>query len=60
MKFERFLKTISKLLQLGDIDIPTTRKIILVFEESLSDKQKERWKIELVMIKSYKSAQTKL
>lgn len=59
MKFGRFLSNIQKMLQAGvGIDLRTVKRIIILFEESLSWKQKERWTTELEMIKSYKSVQT--
>lgn len=59
MKFGRFLSNVQKMLQAGvEIDLQTVKRIIILFEESLSWKQQERWTTELEMIKSYKSVQT--
>ena len=59
MKFGRFLSKVQKMLQTEvGIDLRTVKRIIILFEESLSWKQQERWTTELEMIKSYKSVQT--
>lgn len=59
MKFGRFLSNVQKILQTEvGIDLQTVKRIIILFEESLSWKQQERWTTELEMIKSYKSIQT--
>lgn len=61
MKFGKFLNKVQKILQNEvEIDLRTVKLIIIVFEECLSEKRKERWSTELEMIKSYKSIQTKL
>lgn len=59
MKFGRFLNKVQKMLQFQvEFDLRTVKRIIILFEESLSEKQQERWATELEMIKSYKSVQT--
>jgi len=58
MKFGRFLNRVQKMLQFEvEIDLRTVKRIIILFEKSLSLKQQERWATELEMIKKYKSVQ---
>lgn len=61
MRIERFLNWIqNRLLNYPDISFTTVKMFIDKFFDCLSEKEKERWKIHIQMIKEFTSKQITL